>query len=229
MKEKLKKIGKKLLIVLIIFVILFVALIVSYQVRYNFKAKINDYTAEKKAESYSEEIQKLKEENEDVALLSYGIETLVGDEAKSINSSIEQVTLLENGNTQAIINNANEKIKELTKGEIFYLEGDSSTPYQEAFFGKVVSNTENDGKTTLVTETPKVDEIFDMVDIDLSETLTEDNLKNIKPMEGVNVTYLGESTGSTVQKLDNTQEATVDNLTNLQIESAEIKPVDQKV
>ena len=44
MKEKLKKIGKKLLIVLIIFVILFVALIVSYQVRYNFKAKINDYT-----------------------------------------------------------------------------------------------------------------------------------------------------------------------------------------
>ena len=109
MKEKLKKIGKKLLIVLIIFVILFVALIVSYQVRYNFKAKINDYTAEKKAESYSEEIQKLKEENEDVALLSYGIETLVGDEAKSVNSSIEQVTLLENGNTQAIINNAKEK------------------------------------------------------------------------------------------------------------------------
>lgn len=228
MKEKLKKIGKKLLIVLIIFVILFVALIVSYQVRYNFKAKINDYTAEKKAESYSEEIQKLKEENEDVALLSYGIETLVGDEAKSVNSSIEQVTLLENGNTQAIINNANEKIKELTKGEIFYLEGDSSTPYQEAFFGKVVSNTENDGKTTLITETPKVDEIFDMVDIDLSETLTEDNLKNIKPMEGVNITYLGESTGSTVQKLDNTQEATVDNLTNLQFENAEIKQVDQK-
>ena len=62
MKEKFKKIGKKLFIILLIIIILFVALFIAYQVRYNYKTKINDITSEANIGSYIEDLQKIKEE-----------------------------------------------------------------------------------------------------------------------------------------------------------------------
>ena len=194
MKEKLKKLGKKALILLIIIVIVIVAILVSYQFMYNFSPKINDYTSKSETESYNEEIQKIKDANNNVAVLAYGVEIFIEEAADEINDSIEQVEELSNGNVQTTFNNnVDERIKDLSKGEIFYLEGEEGDNFPQGLLGKVVSNTENDETTTIVTESPKVDEIFDMLELDISEELTSENLQSITPMEGVTITGINDN------------------------------------
>ena len=225
MKEKLKKLGKKLLIILIIVIILFAALFIAYQVRYNFKAKIQDNTSEANIGSYMEELQKIKEENDNAAVLSSGVETFIAEDADKINNSIEQVTPLNNGNVQTTFNtNVDNKVKDLTKGEIFYIEGDENSKFPQGFFGKVVSNTQNGENTTLVTESPKVDEIFDMLDIDISEELTPENMQSIIPMKGVTVSSV-DSTSNTIvaKKLNNTNPTKVDTLTHMTYTDADLE------
>ena len=225
MKEKLKKLGKKLLIILIIIIILFVALFIAYQVRYNFNAKINDNTSETNIGGYIEELQKIKEENDNAAVLSSEVETFIEDEADKINSSIEQVSTLNNGNVQTTFNNSvDEKIKNLTKGEIFYLEGDETSKYPQGLFGKVVSNTQNAENTTLVTESPKVDEIFDMLDIDISQELTPENIQNIVPMEGVTISSTDSNQNEVVaKKLTQSGQPQVEKLTQFTFEDSNIE------
>ena len=225
MKEKLKKLGKKLLILLIIIIILFVALFIAYQVRYNFSAQIKDNTSEANMGSYMEELQKIKEENDNAAVLSSGVETFIAEDADKINSSIEQVSTLHNGNVQTTFNNTvDEKIKNLTKGEIFYLEGDESSKYPQGLFGKVVSNTQNAENTTLVTESPKVDEIFDMLDIDISEELTPENMQSIIPMEGVTISSVDSETNTVIaKKLTDTNHKKVDTLKHVTYEDSNLE------
>ena len=225
MKEKLKKLGKKLLILLIIIIILFVALFIAYQVRYNFSAQIKDNTSEANMGSYMEELQKIKEENDNAAVLSSGVETFIAEDADKINSSIEQVSTLHNGNVQTTFNNTvDEKIKNLTKGEIFYLEADESSKYAQGLFGKVVSNTQNAENTTLVTESPKVDEIFDMLDIDISEELTPENMQSIIPMEGVTISSVDSETNTVIaKKLTDTNHKKVDTLKHVTYEDSNLE------
>lgn len=226
MKEKLKKLGKKLLIILIIIIILFVALFIAYQVRYNFSAKIKDNTSEANIGSYIEELQKIKEENDNAAVLSSGVETFIAEDADKINSSIQQVSTLSNGNVQTTFNNTvDEKIKNLTKGEIFYLEGDESSKYPQGLFGKVVSNTQSAENTTLVTESPKVDEIFDMLDIDISQELTPENIQNIVPMEGVTISSVNDNENQVVAKKINksSSQPQVDKLTQYTFEDSNME------
>lgn len=216
MKEKLKKLGKKLLIVLIIIIVLFVSLFIAYQIRYNFSKKINDMTSEAKIGSYIEELQKIKEENDNVSVLSNSVQSFIGDDAVKINSSIENLSTLNSGNIQITFNNADEKIKNLSKGEIFYLEGNENSKFPQGFFGKVVSITENTEKTILITESPKVDEIFDMLDIDISQELTPENIKNIIPMKGVKISSISDNRNVEIAtKVNNEQKPQVDKLTHL--------------
>ncbi len=225
MKEKFKKIGKKLFIILLIIIILFVALFIAYQVRYNYKTKINDITSEANIGSYIEDLQKIKEENDNAAVLSNGVETFIAEDADKINNAIEQVTPLNNGNVQTTFNtNVDNKVKDLTKGEIFYIEGDENGKFPQGFFGKVVSNTQNEENTTLITESPKVDEIFDMLDIDISEELTPENMQSIIPMKGVTVSSVDSKNNTVVaKKLNSTNPTKVDTLTHVVYEDTNLE------
>lgn len=225
MKEKFKKIGKKLFIILLIIIILFVALFIAYQVRYNYKTKINDITSEANIGSYIEDLQKIKEENDNAAVLSNGVETFIAEDADKINNAIEQVTPLNNGNVQTTFNtNVDNKVKDLTKGEIFYIEGDENSKFPQGFFGKVVSNTQNEENTTLITESPKVDEIFDMLDIDISEELTPENMQSIIPMKGVTVSSVDSKNNTVVaKKLNSTNPTKVDTLTHVVYEDTNLE------
>ena len=225
MKEKFKKIGKKLFIILLIIIILFVALFIAYQVRYNYKTKINDITSEANIGSYIEDLQKIKEENDNAAVLSNGVETFIAEDADKINNAIEQVRPLNNGNVQTTFNtNVDNKVKDLTKGEIFYIEGDENSKFPQGFFGKVVSNTQNEENTTLITESPKVDEIFDMLDIDISEELTPENMQSIIPMKGVTVSSVDSKNNTVVaKKLNSTNPTKVDTLTHVVYEDTNLE------
>lgn len=123
---------------------------------------------------------------EALAVISPTVNLYEGDEAAVINGSIKSVTTTNNG-IIVRTNPVQTGFNDLGVGDIFCLEGSETTPFEQTFIGKIESKAEVDGEIEYIVGTPSVDEVFDVLKFDYTETLTNDKIAEIETVEGVTV------------------------------------------
>lgn len=118
--------------------------------------------------------------------------TVTGDEAKKANDSIIEVKPSYEDLTVTFGSAVPETIKDLGVGDVFMLEGNRDTPFEDTYFGKVEHISKEDGKLEIVSSTPSVEEVFGAINIDIDTALNSDNFISFEGLDGVTL-----NTGST--------------------------------
>lgn len=187
--KKTPKKGINVIVKRIILIIIIMALLVSsvggyFVVFYQPKAVTNDYTKGSGSPKYSENMIYDSDE-EPMAVLSQNVQIFAEDDAAKINSGISNVEITNQGLFLDIEEGTS--FENLASGDIFYLEGQEDSPLGETYIGKIVEKTVKVSSATYLIETPMVDEVFDVLNIDFSEKLRAENLESIQTIEGVEV------------------------------------------
>lgn len=146
---------------------------------------VNDHTRVNRENPDQQDGGNSNTEEENVAVFSSGVNIFEESEAEQINEAINSYEITNQG---LILNvDSGSPLEMLGTGDIFYLEGDPTTPLGETYIGKIISETESNGVTTYVIDDPSIDEVFDVLDIDYGQYLTNDNISQIRTVEGVTV------------------------------------------
>lgn len=119
------------------------------------------------------------------AVMSSSVKVFTGDEAQQINNSITSIACENKLVTIKFDKSVNDSIKSLGIGDVFYLDGNSSTPFTEVYIGKVSSTSDNGSEYTIISDSPTIDEVFDELYMDFSTALTSDRLVSSETPEGV--------------------------------------------
>lgn len=120
------------------------------------------------------------------AVLSSNVYSITGADADKVNSSIKSVSPTNLGLYVTV--GEGTELDNIGSGDVFFLDGSESTPLGEPYFGKV-SSVSADGKDKqFIFETPMVDEVFDLLDLNMEKTLASDDINVIKTIDGVTVT-----------------------------------------
>lgn len=176
----------------VIAVILLIALALSgaggyLLLLYQPRPVVNDHTAQNARQEANENPGgDGGEDTANTAVFSSGVEFFTESAAREINSAIRGYEITNMGMMLEI--DKGTSLDALGVGDIFYLEGDPSTPLRETYIGKILSVSEDSDTMTYVLDDPMVDEVFDLLDIELSEVLTNENIYEIETAEGVTVT-----------------------------------------
>lgn len=120
-----------------------------------------------------------------VAEINDNVKVLTAEQAKQINGSIREVKSTNQGLYLEVADGT--ALSEIGIGDIFFLNGSKETPLGEPYFGKVVSVSDRGATDVFCVEAPKIDEVFDRLAINQSETLKKENISEIKTIEGVTV------------------------------------------
>ena len=119
------------------------------------------------------------------AVLNPNVIVFDEEDAAQIN---EKITDLQITNKGLYLNMAQgTAFDELSSGDIFFLEGSEDTPLGETYIGKIVESAHAGDETVCLIETPMVDEVFDVLQIDYEEQFTAEDIKSIETIEGVTV------------------------------------------
>ena len=147
---------------------------------------VNDYTAQEATDSGGEAGDHAGgDDTPNTAVFSSGVEFFEEADTDKINASIRDYELTNKGLIVHI--DKGTAMDDLGVGDIFFLEGDASTPLGETYIGKIVSVSEDENGMAYLLDDPRVDEVFDVLDFELSEALTADKLSSIDTVEGVTV------------------------------------------
>ena len=157
---------------------------------------IRDHTqnGQKGPENQSESVADTDEQN--IAVFSSGVNMFSPSEAKQINDAIDSYYITNQGLVLQI--DSDTPMGTLGVGDIFYLEGDATTPLGETYIGKIISESESNGITTYVVDDPTIDEVFDVLNLDFGKMLSSDNISQIETIEGVTVS-LGSNDTSNIE------------------------------
>lgn len=211
---------RKHLIALGLAIVVVIGLVTSaFVLLYKPKAKINDLTSEDaqdKSSSFS------MDNNECSAVISPTVNVYEGEEASQINSSIKSVTASNEGIVVKTTKNKT-ALSDLGTNDIFFLEGSQDTAFEQTFIGKIESKNEQDNEITYIIGTPTFDEVFDVLQFDHSEVLTNDKISEIETVEGVVVTQKD----SLKDDFGNAQTQTVSSNSNPEVSYLSYNP-DQK-
>ena len=179
----------------IIAVVLLIALTVSgaggyLLLIYQPKPVVNDYTVQNPDQNGagSNMAGGDGEDTANTAVFSSGVEFFTESTASEINNAIHDYEITNMGLMLEI--DKGTPLDILGVGDIFYLEGDPSTPLGETYIGKIISVSEDSDSMTYVLDDPMIDEVFDVLNLELSEVLTSDNISEIETAEGVTVTMV---------------------------------------
>ena len=182
--EKKKIVTKKRVISIIVAVSILLGSIGGYlAMTYQPEAVINDYTEDNNGADDNATADESKEEQ--TAVISSNVKVFIEEDASDINNKIQDVTIT---NTELYVKMENgTAFDDLGSGDIFFLEGDKTSPLGETYIGKVISVHTDGTSTTYQIETPMVDEVFDVLDIDFSKELKAEDIESIQTIEGVTV------------------------------------------
>lgn len=125
---------------------------------------------------------------EDVAgemVMNPSVELFLEEDAKAINASILEIETMSDGIYVEIENN--NQLAALEKGDLFMLDGTIESPFGGTFIGKVLDVHNNGNSTTLVVDTPTIDEAFNSISFDFEDHMKVDNIKDIQLAEGVSI------------------------------------------
>lgn len=152
---------------------------------------VRDHTqnGQKGPENQKESASNTEEQN--IAVFSPGVNMFSQSESDQINDAIDNYYITNQG--LILTFDSDSPMDTLGVGDIFYLEGDSTTPFGETYIGKIISESESNGVTTYVIDDPAIDEVFDVLNIDCSKMLTNENITQIRTVEGVTVRGMGTS------------------------------------
>lgn len=128
------------------------------------------------------------ESRENEGILNKNIHIYTDNDARAVNESITSVEFGDSGLILRFSGNTESRLAVLGKGDIFWLDGNESTPLKETYIGKVVSNTLQEEVRTVTVESPMIDEVFDELYLDGEFVVSADNIKTISTVEGVTVT-----------------------------------------
>ncbi len=145
--------------------------------------------------------------------LNDNVSVLTTAESSSINSSIVAVETKESYSGDYVtitLNGENHNaLKNLSSGDIFYLQGDANTP----FGGDRIFSLENyrtvNGKTYIEASEPYFEDVFNSMEICSSDLLTEDNFETAYYAEGVS-SYFGDVETDILNASDNSDDVTVE-------------------
>lgn len=175
---------KKIFIIILVILLLFGIGAIVFFFLYQPEPEIIDEI--RNGRNYEEEDGGEKKENQ--GTLNKNVYIYSGEDADNINAMIDSV---EYGEKDLVLHFADDKAAgpaNLGIGDIFWLEGDSSTPLRETYIGKVVSNNQQGEERLVTVESPMIDEIFDEIYIDSEFEIQPDDIKNISTVDGVTVT-----------------------------------------
>ena len=128
------------------------------------------------------------QDEENVAVFSSSVNFLIEEDADEVNDAIVDYEITNHGLVLEIEEGT--PLDQFGVGDIFYLEGDNSTPLGETYIGKIVSVNDGGSGMTYVLDDPSVDEVFDVLDFDISETLSAADISYIEAADGVTVSQV---------------------------------------
>ncbi len=124
-------------------------------------------------------------ENHAEATLSKSVNLYTTEDSADIEESIISASML--GTEMVLEIRKGSPLEDLENGDVFFIQGTSDSLLGEAYFGKVSSKVQQNGRYTYSIETPMVDEVFDYIDIDYSQDMNYSNISNIEVPDGVTV------------------------------------------
>ncbi len=195
MEKKTNKTVKRILLIVLTCAILSGSLAGFFAITYQAEAVVNDLTQDQK-DSENEPLERVDKDDSDdgsdeaTAVLSQNVSVFTEDVADDINDSISNVTITNFGLYMEV--DEETELSNLGIGDIFYLDGSEDTPLGEIYIGKISNITADGDKNTYFIETPMVDEVFDVLDFEYSQVMTNDNIAKIETIEGVNVTEVND-------------------------------------
>ncbi len=132
------------------------------------------------------------------ALISPTVTMLEGDTAAAVNKSITKLSTTSLGTYITAAEGT--ALDDLGVGDVFFLDGSETTPIGEPYFGKVKSTKTVNGSTTLMLETPMIDEVFDSLCLNTENILDENPEATFQALDGVTVTSGGETVTGSIGK-----------------------------
>ncbi len=181
--KKVKKTFKRIVALILTVVVILSFGIGYFALTFQAKATVNDYT--QNAVNHVPGSEGGAAGDEPAAVLSESVKVFAGDDATSINSSVQKIESKRDGTAIIFRDAVPEQLTQLGSGDIFYLEGNADTPFGQTYIGKVKSIDKGAASNVLIAENPMFDEVFDTLAFDIKETLTADNLSSVDTAEGV--------------------------------------------
>lgn len=121
------------------------------------------------------------------ANLSYNVSTFTQEQSEAMHDAIEKLETTQTG-IQMVVQQGS-SFDDLTVGDIFFLEGDETSPFGGSYIGKISSAVVGDGTTSYTLETPMIDEVFDKLAFSHEDVLSAENVTSVDCVPGV--TWVG--------------------------------------
>lgn len=128
------------------------------------------------------------ENKENQGVLNKNVHIYTGEDAENVNGAIISVEFGNDGLILRFADDMESGPATLGKGDIFWLEGNESTPLEATYIGKVVSNITQGEECIVTVESPMIDEVFDELYLDGEFELNADNVENMTMVDGVSIT-----------------------------------------
>lgn len=125
---------------------------------------------------------------ENTVVLNQSVYAYLGKEADKINAAISGVDYDGSELILKFDKQTDVELATLEPSELFWLEGDKSTPLTDTYIGKIISKTETDDEILLNVGSPTLDEVFDELYLDEEMQIDAGEINNIRTMEGVTIT-----------------------------------------
>ena len=121
--------------------------------------------------------------DEPQANLSYNVSTFTEEESAQMHDAIETLESTDTG-VQMVVQKGS-AFDDLDVGDIFFLEGDETSPFGGAYIGKISSAVSGEDTTSYTLETPMIDEVFDKLAFSHEDVLTAENVTSVDCAPGV--------------------------------------------
>lgn len=162
------------------------------------------------------------EDNE--AVMSSNVKPFLEESAAEINQAITNVEITNKGMFLRV--NEGTALDALGIGDIFYLDGTEETPLGQPFIGKIAGVSNRDGTVSYQIETPMIDEVFDVLDVQCDQKLEVQDIARIETVEGVTVTMVDDF--SDADFFDSGPETLAASLLSRQQERAVVVPLTEE-
>lgn len=176
---------KKVIIILLILLALLGLGIVFYIFFYQPKPTVVDETNGK---NQSESDVSGGDDRENEAVINENVHIYMDGEAEAINQLISSVEYTNGEILLYFPENTESEFTTLGSGEIFWLDGNETTPLRETYIGKIRSNITENGQKILSVESPALNEVFDVFYLNDEYQFDASQIRNISTIDGVEIT-----------------------------------------
>lgn len=191
--EQRKKLKIKIISVSMAVLLLAVTVLGYFMLFYKAKPVINDYIENGDVLNLNNKSGGKSKENE--AVLNKNVRAFMGKDAEKVSKSISEFAAT-NANFSFNVAHGTDFDK-LGIGDVFVLDKSESSPFKEVFAGKISSVKRGDKTSSYVIETPKFDEVFDVLNINMDKKFNPDDIESVEALPGVSIPDLKDNEATT--------------------------------